>query len=70
MSPNVKEAMLHTTNALRNIVELAAGDDREERIETAKRQFHSAMLALERIQGKPQSGPVYAVHGDADGFGA
>jgi hypothetical protein len=70
MSPNVKEAMLLATNALRNIVELAAGDDREERIETAKRQLHSAMIALERIQGNPQAGPVYAVHGDADGFSA
>lgn len=70
MSPNVKDALLHATNAISNIVELAAGDDREERIETAKRQLHSAMLALERIQGKPQSGPVYVVHGDADGWGA
>ena len=70
MSPSVKDALLHATNAISNIVELAAGDDREERIETAKRQLHQAMIALERIQGKPQSGPVYAVHGDADGFGA
>jgi hypothetical protein len=70
MSPNIKEAMLHTTNAMSNIVELAAGDDRENRIELAKRQLHSAMIALERIQGKPQAGPVYAVVGDADGWGA
>ena len=70
MSPNIKEAMLHTTNAMSNIVELAAGDDREERIELAKRQLHSAIIALGRIQGKPQAGPVYAVIGDADGWGA
>jgi hypothetical protein len=47
-----------------------AGDDREDRIELAKRQLHSAMIALERIQGTPQAGPVYAVIGDADGWGA
>jgi hypothetical protein len=70
MSPNIKEAMLHTTNAMSNIVELAAGDDRENRIKLAKRQLHSAMIALERIQGTPQAGPVYAVIGDADGWGA
>lgn len=70
MSPNLIQAMQHAVNAQRNIVEIMAGDDREERIETAKRQLHSAMIALERIQGKPQAGPVYAVHGDADGWGA
>lgn len=70
MSPNVKDALLHATNAIRNIVELAAGDDREERIETAKRQLHQAMIELERIQGKPQSGPVYVINGKADGWGA
>lgn len=59
MSPNVKEAMLLATNAMRNIVELAAGDDRGERIETAKRQLQQAMVALDRIQGAPQDGPVY-----------
>jgi hypothetical protein len=70
MSPNIKEAMLQHERDCRNIVELAAGDDREDRIELAKRQLHSAMIALERIQGKPQAGPVYAVIGDADGWGA
>ena len=70
MSPNLIEAMQHAVNAQRNIVEIMAGDDRDDRIELAKRQLHSAMIALERIQGKPQAGPVYAVIGGADGFSA
>jgi len=70
MSPNLIQAIHHALNAHRNMVEIMDGDDREDRIELAKRQLHSAMIALERIQGKPQAGPVYAVIGDADGWGA
>ena len=69
MSPNLSQAMIYATNALKNMIEIAAGDDREARVETAQRQLESAMAALARIQGAPQAGPVYVAYDETNGWG-